>query len=136
MREKEQLVMELRFDERKNIAYIKIEGLASSKQILEAFDIAVSSPKYKKGMGRLWDFTETDLSSIDSDTIREMAQHSLSYPLGINDVKVAFVTNKTLEYGLSRMFEAASNAKTPIRVFKIFKKAEEWMTERDDCSKK
>jgi len=124
--------MDIQFDETKNIAYIKITGPASSKQVLEAFDIAVSSEKYKKGMGRLWDFTEADLSSINSDTIREMAQYSLSFPSGINDVKVTFVTNKTLEYGLSRMFEASSNAKTPIKVFKTIEKAEKWMTERDD----
>ena len=124
--------MDIQFDETKNIAYIKITGPASSKQILEAFDIVVSSKKYKKGMGRLWNFTEADLSSIDSDTIREMAQYSLSFPSGINDVKVTFVTNKTLEYGLSRMFQASSNAKTPIKVFKTIEQAEKWMTEIDD----
>ena len=36
----------------------------------------------------------------------------------INDVKVAFVTGKDLEYGLSRMFEMSSKAMTPIRVFR------------------
>ena len=43
-------VMDILFDETKNIAYIKITGLVSSKEILEAFDIAVSSEKYKTGM--------------------------------------------------------------------------------------
>ena len=124
--------MDIRFDETKNIAYIKITGLASSKKILEAFDLTVSSEKYKKGMGRLWDFTEVDLSSIDSDTVREMAQYSLSFPSGINDVKVAFVTNRTFEYGLSRMFQGSSNAKTPIKVFKTIEQAEKWMTEGND----
>jgi len=129
---KDRLVMDILFDETKNIAYIKITGLVSSKEILKAFDIAVSSEKYKTGMGRLWDFTEADLSSIDSYTIREMAQYSLSFPPGINDVKVAFATDKTLEYGLSRMFQSFSDAKTPIRVFKTIKQAETWMIEKDD----
>ena len=124
--------MDMKFDAAKNIVYIKITGLASSKQILKSFDAAVSSKKYKKGMGRLWDFTEADLSSIDSGTIREMAQYSLSFPAGINDVKVAFATNRTLEFGLARMFEASSNAKTPIKVFKTIEQAEKWMTGRDD----
>ena len=121
--------MDIRFDKTKNIAYIKITGPVSSTEILKAFDTAVASKEYKKGMGRLWDFTEADLSSIDSYTIREMAQYSLSFPAGINDVKVAFATAKTLEFGLSRMFQSASEARTPIRVFKTIKQAEEWMVE-------
>ena len=126
------MAMALRIDETKNIAYIKITGSVSSKDILEAFDVAVSSEEYKKGMGRLWDFTEADLSAIDSDTIREMAQYSLSFPPGINDVKVAFVTERPLEFGLSRMFQRSSHAKTPIGVFRKMEEAEKWMMEEDD----
>ncbi len=130
------MIMDIRFNKTKNIAYIKITGPVSSEKILEAFDIAVSSKKYKKGMGRLWDFTEADLSSIDSYTIRKMAQYSLSFPPGINDVKVAFATDKTLEYGLSRMFQSFSDAKTPIRVFKTIKQAEQWLIKKDDSLKR
>lgn len=119
--------MDLRIDEIKNIAYIRIEGLASSKGILDAFDIAVSNEKYKKGMGRLWDFRDADLSSLNAETIMDMAQYSKKFPPGINDVKVAFVTESELEYGLSRMFEMSSEAKTPIRVFRTIDEAEKWM---------
>ena len=129
---KDRWVMDIRFDRSKNIAYIKIVGPVSSEEILKAFDITVSSKKYKTGMGRLWDFSEADLSSIDSYTIRKMAQYSLSFPPGINDVKVAFATDKTLEFGLSRMFQSFSDAKTPIRVFKTIKQAETWMIEKDN----
>ncbi len=121
--------MDLRFDEKKNIAYIKITGSVNSQDVLKAFDAAVSSEKYQKGMARLWDFTEADLSAIDSDTIREMAQYSLSFPSGINDVKVAFVTARSTEFGLSRMFQMSSKAKTPIEVFKTIEQAEKWMTQ-------
>ena len=124
--------MDIRISKKKNIAYIKITGPTKSEEILKAFDITVSSKEYKKGMGRLWDFTEADLSSIDSYTIRKMAQYSLSFPAGINDVKVAFATAKTLEFGLSRMFQASSEAKTPIRVFKTINQAEKWMMEKNE----
>ena len=104
-------------------------GAGSSKDILNAFDVAVSDGKYKKGMGRLWDFTDIDLSSLDSDVIPKMAEHSLSFPPGINDVKVAFVVTKTMEYGLARMFQIYSdlNAKTQVRIFDSIDKAERWM---------
>jgi hypothetical protein len=121
--------MELQIDEEKNIAYIKLSGLLSKKIILSAFDLTVSDTRYKKGMGRLWDYRGADLSSLDSETITAMAQYSLRFPPGVNDVKVAFVTSTDLEYGLSRMFEMTSKAKTPIRAFRAMDQAEKWMME-------
>ena len=121
--------MDLRIDEEKKIAYIRLSGLLSRKIILDAFDLTVSDKRYKRGMGRLWDFRDADLSSLGSKTIVEMAQYSLKFPSGINDVKVAFVTSSVLEYGLSRMFEISSEAKTPINIFRSIAEAEKWMTE-------
>jgi len=121
--------MDLRIDETKNIAYIKITGKVRSKDILEAFDLAVSSEKYRKGMGRLWDFREIDLSLLESDVIPSMAQYSLNFPPGIRDVKVAFVVGVSFEYGLARMFQTYSDmyAKSQVMVFKTVERAEEWM---------
>ena len=126
--------MDLRIDETKNIAYIKITGKVRSKDILDAFDLAVSSEKYKKGMGRLWDFTEIDLSSLESNVIPSMAQYSLNFPTGIRDVKVAFVVRVSLEYGFTHMFQTYSDmyAKSQVMVFDTVEKAEEWMMEDKD----
>jgi hypothetical protein len=125
------LAMDIKIDEVKNIAYIKFTGKASSKDILEAFDKAVLSEKYQKGMGRLWDFTEIDLALLDSEVIPEMARYSLKFPEGIRDVKVAFVVSKSLEYGLTRMFQTYSEmyAKSQVRIFDSIDKAEMWMRE-------
>ena len=121
--------MDLRIDEEKNIAYIALAGRLTERVVLDAFDAAVSSEEYKKGMGRLWDFTDADLSLLNSETIRRMAQHSKSFPPGINDVKVAFMAGRPLEFGLSRMFEAFSmDARTEIAVFHTLEEAEAWMT--------
>jgi hypothetical protein len=127
---KEQRTMDLRFDETKRIAYIKLTGLMSKKIILDAFDATVSDEKYRNGMGRLWDFRDADLSSMDTATIAEMARYSLRFPPGIKDVKVAFVARRELEFGLSRMFEAYSTeTETSISVFYTMKDAEAWMSE-------
>jgi len=125
--------MELKIDQEKNIAYIKIKGPVSSKDILEVFDIAVSDEKYQKGMGRLWDFTEIDLSSLESSAIPMMAKHSLHFPPGICDVKVAFVVTKTMEYGLTRMFQIHSDldAKTKVLIFNTIDEAEKWMMKKE-----
>ena len=65
--------MDLRINEEKNIAYIRLLGRLSKKVILDAFDLTVSDKRYKEGMGRIWDFRDADLSSLDSETITEMA---------------------------------------------------------------
>ncbi len=82
-------------------------------------------------MGRLWDFTDIDLSSLDSSVISEMANYSLKFPSGIGDVKVAFVVTKTLEYGLTRMFQIHSSmgAKTKVEIFNTIDEAEKWIME-------
>jgi len=80
--------MKLRIDEENNIAYIKLSGLLSKKVILSAFDVTVSDKKYRKGMGRLWDFRDANLSSLDSETITTMAQYSLKFPPGVNIVSI------------------------------------------------
>ena len=126
------LGMELKIDKTKNIAHIKLTGTLNSKEILKAFDDAVTDKNYKKGMGRLWDFRKADLSSLTTVTVKQMAQYSLNFPPGINDVKVAFVTSRPLEYGLSRMFEMASQAKTPISVFEDIDDAVKWMVKKTD----
>ena len=119
--------MELQFDKTKNIAYIKLSGLLSKKDIANAFDQCVSDIRYDKGMARLWDFRDADLSSFDYEDVNEMSQYPLKFSSGINDVKVAFVTKRDLEFGLSRVFEMLSQAKTTISVFRSIDEAEKWL---------
>jgi hypothetical protein len=121
--------MQLQFDQDKYIAYIKLSGRPTEEEVLGAFEAAVADQRYKLGMGRLWDFTDADLTGFETDTIRRMAQFSKKFPKGICDVKVAFVTDKMVDYGLSRMFEAFSqDAQTQIEVFRSIAEAETWMT--------
>lgn len=123
-------VLDLQTDQAKNIAYIRLTGPLSRDIILDAFDATVSDKRYRKGMNRLWDFRDADLSSLDSSTIAEMAMHSTTFPAGINDVKVVFVVSREMEFGLSRMFEAYSmDAKTSVSVFYTMGEAEAWLLE-------
>ena len=124
--------MELRIDETRNIAYIKLTGRLGKQEILEAFDAAVSHERYRMGMGRLWDFRDADLSLLDASTIQEMARYSTTFPAGIDDVREAFVTSRNVEFGLLRMFEAYSvsaEARTTIAVFDAMQDAETWMAD-------
>jgi hypothetical protein len=121
--------MELRFDAEVNAVSIRLTGPLDKENILGALEACVSDTRYRSGIGRRRDFLEADLSSLDSETVRDMAQYSLKFPPGVRDVKVAFLTNRPLEYGLSRMFEMSSNAETPIRVFREMESALSWMAD-------
>ncbi|MBM3789340.1 MAG: hypothetical protein FJW35_03210 [Acidobacteria bacterium] len=121
--------MDLQIDRDRNIARIKLSGSLSKETILDAFDAAVSDEGYRKGMGRLWDFRDADLSSMGPTTIAELARHSMKYPRGINDVRVALVAGSDLEFGLARMFAAFSiDAHTTISVFNSMEEAQAWLS--------
>ena len=121
--------MELKIDKRKNIAYIKISGLLNAPEILEAFDKTIKDINYQKGMGRLWDFVDADLSLLDAEMVESIARYSTQYPDGIDNVKVAFVTNKPADYQIARMFETFSiNANTEIAIFQSLEDAERWIS--------
>jgi hypothetical protein len=77
--------MEVRFNHDKNIAYLKLSGPATDKEILDLFDVAVADDRYRLGMGRLWDFRDADLAKLNAGTIAAMANHSMKYPSGINE---------------------------------------------------
>jgi hypothetical protein len=118
----------IHIDKAKKIAYIRLTGQPDKKVILNAFDAAVEHGDYQPGMGRLWDLREADLSGLDASTISEMAKYSARFPPGINDVRVAFVAGRELEYGLSRMFAAFSETvATTISVFYSIDEAEAWL---------
>jgi hypothetical protein len=121
--------MDLRIDIEKDIAYIKLSGKIDKNTFLDAFELTVSDKRYKKGMGRLWDLRDTNLSGLQSKTIVEIAQYPNTFPPGINDVKVAFVARRDIEFGLARMVEMSSLGSTKIQVFRTMDEAEAWMTE-------
>jgi hypothetical protein len=120
--------VDLTFDLEKNIVHIRLSGRLDRDTIVAALDRTVSHEKYQTGMARLWDFRDADLSFLRSETIAEMGSYSLKYSPGIRDVKVAFVTRRDLEYGLTRMFEMLAEAETPVGVFRDLAKAETWLT--------
>ena len=80
--------MDLRTCEAKSIAYIRLTGPLNREIILEAFDAAVMDKRYRKGMGRLWDFRDANLSSLDSFQVEEIAKQKM-VDLNANDLDAA-----------------------------------------------
>jgi hypothetical protein len=123
--------MELKFDEEKNIAYIKLSGAVREEDVLGAFDSAVSSKKYQKGMGRLWDLRDVDLSSLSPASIDRFFSHHSKFQTEINDVKVALVATNHVEFGIAQIYELyASDLITDTHVFNDIAAAEAWMMQK------
>ncbi len=57
--------MDFLFDSETNTVSIRLVGSLDRETILGALDACVSDDRYRSGMGRLWDFREADLSSLD-----------------------------------------------------------------------
>ena len=119
--------MDLRIDMEKDIAYIKLSGKVDKKSFLDALELAITDNRYRKGVGRLWDFSQADLSDLTVEDVIELGQYTKKFPAGINDVKVAFMAPGNIEYGLSRMFEMTTTASTTIHVFRTMDEAEKWL---------
>ena len=121
---------DLRFDDDRNIVYIHLVGPVSSTTLVDAFDAAISDSRYKPGMNRLWDLRDADLSGIPSNAAMGLGQHSLKFPQGVRDVKVAYVAAEAFEYGVARMIQAYSMATgLSAEVFTSIEEAEAWLSE-------
>ena len=103
------MASEIRMDGAKNIAYIKIIGKVRAQEVLGAFDTAVSAENYRKGMGRLWDFSEIDLSSLDPDIIPKMTKHSLSFPEGIRATRIASLVQEKFDVDSTTFMTVTTN---------------------------
>ena len=120
--------MDLRIDAEKDIAYIKLSGKVDKIRLLDAFELTVSDQRYKKGMGRIWDVRDANPSNLPPNTLMEIAQYPISFPPGINDVKVAIVTDKDFEFELAQMVQMSSFRTKEVAVFRSMDDAEKWVT--------
>jgi len=120
--------MQFDFDHEKNIVTIRLTGSLDHATLLSTLDAVVAHQEYRPGMARLWDFCAADLSSLTPRTILEMARYSTGLPVGYGDVKVVFVAERALEFGLSRIFEAyAADANSLIAVFSSVEEGTAWI---------
>ena len=122
--------MNLRFDSDRNTVYIELTGAPDQATFLSTLDAVVAHPEYRKGMPRLWDLRNADLSSLTPQTIAEMARYSTGLAEGFGDVKVVFVTARALAFGFARMFEAYTRTQDArIGVFSTIEDAETWIVD-------
>ena len=78
------------------------------------------------GQSAVWDFREATFSLSTAD-IREVAAFITGHQPKTPPARIAFVTTRDVDFGLSRMFEAhRTDPRTEFQVFRDYEKALNW----------
>lgn len=104
--------------------HTKYTGELAPEDILGAL---VEGNRLFPNMNSLVDFSEASLANINTEEIRRLTAKAIEVePHGI---LCAFVVSRDLEYGLSRMYDALSDADLPQtrRVFRTYDEALDWL---------
>lgn len=83
----------------------------------------------------LWDLTEADLSEIQTEDLRNDAEHTKTLAEVRKGGKTAIVSANSLEYGLGRMLETfydMEDVPFEIQVFHTINEAMEWFDLKDE----
>jgi hypothetical protein len=126
------VTIRIEIDNNKGIAYINIIGCAFESDLRNAFNSVISSSSYKKGMYKLWDLSDADLSSIDNASLESLAKTSRDCSLENDKAKIAVVAPQDLEFGMMRVYERVSERKDyKFAPFRSLEQAEKWLFEPD-----
>lgn len=124
--------IELIFSPEDNLVRLRCLGKMDVKTLLEACDTALSDPRYRPGMGRIWDVQEADLDQISTDEVKAITGYLSSRPDEVNNVRVGLVADSSLGFGLARVFASVSShtSKNDVRPFRSVDAAVEWVSGR------
>lgn len=119
--------IETQFDLPQDLTIIKARGK------MKADDFHEWTAKYYAGtvtLLHLWDVRKADLSEITIGDIQEDAKRTMHFAGMREGGKTAFVTQKDLEFGISRMSEAHSEMEVKsieYQTFRSIEKAKAWL---------
>ena len=80
------------YNQSKHFVRICFFGLVDYDLILASYNQVVESSNYLPGMGRIWDVSEADPSGLTNTDIWMASNYSKMFRSGVNDVKVALLS--------------------------------------------
>ncbi|MDJ0876016.1 MAG: hypothetical protein QNJ02_12145 [Desulfobacterales bacterium] len=116
-----------KYETEKDLTIVTVEGVISADDLLEWGN------SYYEGQITsliLWDVTKADLSGLQSDKLRKIAEIMSRISEARRGGKTAFVYDNPLEFGIGRMFQAYSEMEDmPFQVqsFRSFHEARKWL---------
>jgi len=117
--------LSIRVDPETGVAIVTAAGVLGLDEATEGAK-ALWKTRGWSGAGAVWDFrnSQFDLSAVE---IREVAAFVLENQPENPPARMAFVTDRDLDFGLARMFEVfRSDSRTALQVFRDFDEALDW----------
>ena len=116
-----------KYETEKDLTIVTVEGAISADDLLDWGN------SYYEGQITsliLWDVTKADLSGLQSDKLRKIAEIMSRISEARRGGKTGFVYDNPLEFGIGRMFQAYSEMEDmPFQVqsFRSFHEARKWL---------
>lgn len=115
------VTMTVKFEREKGFIRVTPQGELSCNGIMREFEQVISHPEYSPGLPRLWDLRASSGAKLTFDDMRKLAQFVTRREAACGPSKVALVTERDLDFGLSRMYEMLSASRTPVYSVRVFR---------------
>ena len=109
---------------------IKYKGQISDSELINSYKSYFSSDDAIPVLNDLTDLSEADLTNLSTDAIRELADYiiRLYKETGIKSLKTAIYAPESLQFGLSRIYNAISfENPQDMKLFRDREKAIQWL---------
>ena len=110
-------------------ANLTVEICTGKIDIAEISEKVVEFYKSAPTMNILWDFTEADVSGIEADEIKNLADFAAGRTHSREGGKTAIVSPGDVTFGLSRMFQSfteLTDHPAEVRIFRTVDEAKRW----------
>lgn len=111
-----------------------VTGVFTVEEFFAEVDKDPDRPGFRQNLHLLWDFSAADVSTLDADRLKEMADGSQKRMPGRGSKsKSAILVSADLNYGIARMYDVYAES-LPIQrsVFRDRDEAWAWLTGADD----
>lgn len=116
----------IQINENAGLAIVACSGVFQTVDARQAAEALWQSTAWE-GEAAVWDFREARIDATATQ-VRAFAEFILTHQRQPPPEKMAFVTQRDVEYGLARMFETyREDPRTAFRVFRDYEEAVKWV---------
>lgn len=121
-------MIEDRFDAARNVLFVSFDGPLTDEDLVKYAQRAASNPAIPPAHDELIDLRRVDVASVQSHTLRRIAELFAGGDRTPERSRVALVASDDASYGLSRMYQVfRSRSALDLRVFRDMAEARAWL---------
>ncbi|MBT3176334.1 MAG: hypothetical protein HOG03_07365 [Desulfobacula sp.] len=113
-----------------NILIATVEGSTTIEMFKQTINELISSIEYPPDVSTIWDLRKLDFDSIDSNFVKRVIAIRKDIDNKRGNVKIAYVVNSDLSFGITRMYEIFSEIEglaQSIQIFRNLDDAKKWL---------